>query len=181
MCHWLIFCWLTQLLHNLCVSINLVYSPSSKLADESWLTSGRPSLLKCREIWGLTPLKSLVVAVNSSPSAHRWTQQLSVFVFWNTYMWTRMCCCQTQTQFSNTTTSHSEAVGSSLNMQTGFVAPWHCLCHWIIGLTCIILYYLIKLSFSVNLILKTPKVWIIPTPPMSNHAKFFIVIILYEL
>lgn len=40
-----------------------------KATDESWLTSGRPCLLKCREICGWTPLKSVVVAVNSSPSA----------------------------------------------------------------------------------------------------------------
>ncbi len=63
----------------------LLHSPSSKVTDESWLTSERPSLLKCREISGLTPLKSVVVAVNSSPSARRLTEQLRLCLCFKTH------------------------------------------------------------------------------------------------
>lgn len=50
-------------------------SPSSRMGDDSWLTSGRPPLLKCRAMSGVTPLKSAMTAVNNSPSAPRANSQ----------------------------------------------------------------------------------------------------------
>lgn len=50
---------------------HILTAPCSESSEESWQTFGFPSLLKWRHICGRTPLKSVVVAVNSSPSAHK--------------------------------------------------------------------------------------------------------------
>lgn len=129
----------------------LCHLPSSKLTDKSWLTSGRPSLLKCREICGWAPLKSAVVAVNSSPSAHGQTEQLSLCLcFKGTVSKSKihillLACC----------TIYPSRLFSWRNY---FLSNW---CQFLSVLTAVISHFLQEVYVNV-------LAWLDPVPPSWN-------------
>lgn len=68
-----------KICHYYCALFVEDHSPF-KVTEVSWLTSGRPSLLRWRETIGVLPRKSFVVAVKSSPSIEKHVQNWGIRV-----------------------------------------------------------------------------------------------------